>query len=107
MPYSFPGILVETLRAVRGDVSDDAVDRLNSVLTVWVVVFFAALVGAGQYFGTPIKCMPSQDNGRVELHARLWQSLSHSCDCSAMDAVHRELLHGSGASLSSLLLYRD
>lgn len=55
--FLWPDEISRPLSALQGDPIDDFVDRLNYVHTVSLLIFFAALIGTKQHFGSPIQCM--------------------------------------------------
>uniref|UniRef100_A0A915C4E1 Innexin n=1 Tax=Parascaris univalens TaxID=6257 RepID=A0A915C4E1_PARUN len=69
--FLWPDEISHPLSALQEDPVDDFVDRLNYVHTVFLLIFFAALIGTKQHFGSPIQCMtPARFPGT-------WASYAH------------------------------
>ena len=68
--------------------SDDWIDRMNHIYSVFLLVIFAVLVSTGQFVGDPIHCWcPAQFTGAFEAYTKNYCWIKNTYFIPMMDTI--------------------
>lgn len=79
---------VPSFKKLSSSRSDDWIDRLNHIYTVFLLVIFAVLVSTGQFVGDPIHCWcPAQFTGAFEAYTKNYCWIKNTYFIPMMDTI--------------------
>jgi hypothetical protein len=79
---------VPSFKRLLSSRSDDWIDRLNHIYTVFVLILFGVLISTGQFVGDPIHCwVPAEFSGAFEAYTKNYCWIKNTYYIPMLDVI--------------------
>jgi hypothetical protein len=79
---------IPSFRQLHASRSDDMIDRLCHVYTVFILVIFGVVVSTGQFVGDPIHCwVPAEFTGAFQAYAKSYCWIKNTYFVPMMEVI--------------------
>lgn len=79
---------VPSFKRLLSSRSDDWIDRLNHIYSVFLLIIFGVLISTGQFVGDPIHCwVPAEFSGAFESYAHSYCWIKNTYFVPMMDSI--------------------